>query len=282
MTNAARMTLDRYENIIDDEKLILVVDDEADLRRLLRVSLEWVGYKVIEASDGEEALAKFDKYSVDLVLLDVMMPKVDGLQVCTELRKRSNVPIIMLTALNDQDSVVRGLEMGVDDFIGKPFIFRELIARIRAILRRVDWLKNQSTSKIIAVGDVVLDNEAHQVTVRGEAVYLTPTEYRLLQYLMSHPNQPVSKSVLFQEVWGYEYTGSTNLVEVTMRRLREKIEEDPSKPSYLITVREVGYKFHSPNSIHQKRRSKKPMLDQPRTWIFERVDYASPVRERKM
>ncbi len=282
MTNAARMTLDRYENIIDDEKLILVVDDEADLRRLLRVSLEWVGYKVIEASDGEEALAKFDKYSVDLVLLDVMMPKVDGLQVCTELRKRSNVPIIMLTALNDQDSVVRGLEMGVDDFIGKPFIFRELIARIRAILRRVDWLKNQSTSKIIAVGDVVLDNEAHQVTVRGEAVYLTPTEYRLLQYLMSHPNQPVSKSVLFQEVWGYEYTGSTNLVEVTMRRLREKIEEDPSKPSYLITVREVGYKFHSPNSIHQKRRAKKPMLDQPRTWIFERVDYASPVRERKM
>ncbi len=282
MTNAVRMTLDRYENIIDDEKLILVVDDEADLRRLLRVSLEWVGYKVIEAADGEEALAKFDKYSVDLVLLDVMMPKVDGLQVCTELRKRSNVPIIMLTALNDQDSVVRGLEMGVDDFIGKPFIFRELIARIRAILRRVDWLKNQSTSKIIAVGDVVLDNEAHQVTVRGEAVYLTPTEYRLLQYLMSHPNQPVSKSVLFQEVWGYEYTGSTNLVEVTMRRLREKIEEDPSKPSYLITVREVGYKFHSPNSAHQKRRAKKPLTDQPRTWIFERVDYASPVRERKM
>jgi DNA-binding response OmpR family regulator len=282
MAEATQFNPDKNDVAIDDDKLILVVDDEKDLRHLLRVSLEWVGYRVIEASNGAEAIAKFEKYPVDLVLLDVMMPKMDGFNVCTELRSRSEVPIVMLTALNDQDSIVRGLEMGVDDFIGKPFIFRELIARIRAILRRVDWLQNQSVSKIIAVGDVVLDNEAHQVTVRGEAVYLTPTEYRLLQYLMSHPNQPISKSILFQEVWGYEYTGSTNLVEVTMRRLREKIEKDPSKPTYLITVREVGYKFHSPNITHSQTRSKDKINRQAKIWLFEQITYANPLQERSL
>lgn len=225
---------------------ILVVEDDEFLRNLLIVSLEREGYTAVSVQDGVEALALFDAQPFDLVLLDVLMPRKDGFEVCAELRKRSDVPIVMLTALNSADDTVRGFELGADDFISKPFTFKEVKARIQAILRRVGWAKERPSFLILQYGDITLNDEEHQVTVRGEPVHLTPIEYQLLQYLMRHANRPISKDVLFHEVWGYDFTGGTNLVEVAMRRLREKIERNPSNPEYLVTVRGVGYKFVAP------------------------------------
>jgi len=225
---------------------ILVAEDEEFLRNLLLISLEREGFSVVVARDGVEALDSFASKQFDLVLLDVMMPRVDGFEVCAEIRKRSDVPVIMLTALNSPDDVVQGFELGADDFISKPFTFREVNARIQAILRRIGWSKERPSFLIMQYGDVVLNDEEHTVFVRDEQVHLTPIEYQLLHYLMSNVNRPISKDMLFQEVWGYDFTGSTNLVEVAMRRLREKIEAQPSTPEYLLTVRGAGYKFASP------------------------------------
>lgn len=227
---------------------ILVAEDEEFLRNLLMVSLEREGYQAVAARDGVEALELFGQQSFDLVLLDVLMPHMDGFEVCTELRKRSDVPIVMLTALNSPDDVVQGFELGADDFISKPFTFKEVKARIQAILRRIAWSNRRPSFVIMEYGDIILNDEEHLVTVRGKPVHLTPIEYQLLQYLMRNANRPVSKEVLFNEVWGYDFTGGTNLVEVAMRRLREKIEYDPSRPEYLVTVRGAGYKFSAPEA----------------------------------
>lgn len=227
---------------------VLVVEDEEFLRNLLFVSLDREGYLVEPVSNGIDALEIFEESSFELVLLDVMMPHMDGFEVCVELRKRSDVPIVMLTALSSSDDIVQGFELGADDFITKPFTFKEVHARLQAILRRIGWSRTRPTFTIMTYGDVVMNDEAHQVTIAGEEVHLTPIEYQLLHFLMSNADRPISKDVLFQEVWGYDFTGGTNLVEVAMRRLREKIEKKPSSPQYLVTVRGAGYKFAIPES----------------------------------
>ena len=225
---------------------ILVVEDEEFLRNLLYISLEREGFVVVAVKDGVEALENFARKQFDLVLLDVLMPRMDGFEVCAEIRKRSDVPVVLLTALNSPDDVVQGFELGADDFISKPFTFREVNARIQAILRRIGWSRERPAFLIMRYGDVVINDEEHLVVVRGAEVHLTPIEYQLLHYLMSNVNRPVSKDKLFHEVWGYDFTGGTNLVEVAMRRLREKIEFTPSEPEYLLTVRGAGYKFADP------------------------------------
>lgn len=229
-------------NFLDNPN-ILVAEDEEFLRNLLLVSLEREGFSVVTAHDGIDALESFDSQQIDLVLLDVLMPRMDGFEVCSEIRKRSDVPVVLLTALNSPDDVVQGFELGADDFISKPFTFREVNARIQAILRRIGWSRERPSFLIMRYGDIVLNDEEHTVFARDEAVHLTPIEYQLLHYLMSNANRPISKDKLFHEVWGYDFTGGTNLVEVAMRRLREKVELKPSTPEYLVTVRGAGYKF---------------------------------------
>jgi DNA-binding response OmpR family regulator len=227
------------------EVQVLVVDDEEGLRNLLRASLIKAGYKVMLAANGQEAMDLFGRNEFGLVLLDVMMPGMDGFATCIELRKRSNVPIVMLTALNRPDDIVHGFNLGADDYITKPFTFREVEARLQAIIRRMSWMEGQLELQVLAFNDIVLNDEIHEVRVRGSLVHLTPIEYQLLRYLMSLPDKPVSKQDLFRNVWGYDMAGGTNLVEVAVRRLREKIERDASVPEYLITVRGAGYKFNT-------------------------------------
>jgi two-component system, OmpR family, response regulator RpaB len=244
---------------LQKETHILVVDDEEPLRNLLRISLQKAGYTVYTAGNGKEAMDIFSQLPVDLVLLDILMPDMDGYTLCSELRKRSDVPIIMLSALNRPDDVVYGFSLGADDYISKPFQFREVEVRIQAILRRISWLKERPDFHVISFSEIVLDNEAHEVRVRGEMVHLTPIEFQLLRYLMKMPDRPISKNELFQSVWGYDLVGDTNLVEVAIRRLREKIEENPSEPLYLLTVRGTGYKF-STQGIPQRTMSKEKKL----------------------
>jgi DNA-binding response OmpR family regulator len=241
------------------ETHILVVDDEEPLRNLLRISLQRAGYTVYTASNGKEAIEAFSQAPVDLVLLDILMPDMDGYTLCAELRKRSDVPIIMLSALNRPDDVVYGFSLGADDYISKPFQFREVEVRIQAILRRIAWHNERPEFNILAFNDVVLDSDAHEVHVRGEQVHLTPIEFQLLHYLMKMPDRPVSKNELFQSVWGYDLVGDTNLVEVAIRRLREKIEENPSDPAYLLTVRGTGYKFNT-QSLHKNANKEKKLV----------------------
>lgn len=230
---------------------VLVVEDEEPLRELLHVSLQKSGYTVTTSRDGRDALRLFDEQHFDLVLVDVMVPELDGFTLCVELRQRSDVPVVMLSALNRPDDIVYGFSVGADDYICKPFTFREIEVRLQAILRRVNWASEKVESRVMAFDDIVLNDEMHQVKVRDKVVHLTPTEYQLLRHLMSVPDRPVSKNDLFQTVWGYDLAGGTNLVEVAVRRLREKIEVNPSEPVYLVTVRGAGYKF---NTQHQLQR----------------------------
>lgn len=225
---------------------ILVAEDEEPLRNLIKLHLESNGYEVGAAEDGVDALEKFrDEGPWDLVILDIMMPRLDGFSVLQEIRKTSEVPVIFLTALGSGDDIVKGFNLGADDYITKPFTFREVAVRIKAILRRVAWMKlPPAQPSVLRSGDIELKTELRQVIVRGTPCHVTPIEYGLLQYFMTHFDSAIDKNVLFQEVWGYEYEGSTNLVEVGIRRLREKIEVDPSKPKYIRTIRGVGYRFH--------------------------------------
>ena len=222
---------------------IMVVDDDATLQHLLVASLERSGYNVIAAADGLEAIALFEQNRVDLILLDVIMPNMDGLATCAKIRETSDVPIVILSAMSRPDDMVHGFNLGADDYIAKPFTFREVEVRLQAILRRVSWIEEQPTFQVMSSGDIVLNDLEQEVTVRGEPIDLTPIEYQLLYQLMRTPGQSVRKHDLFKNVWGYEETGGTNLVEVAVRRLREKIEDNPSKPSYLLTVRGTGYKL---------------------------------------
>lgn len=237
--------LEDCHNKLDRPMSILVVDDEEQLRHLLQVSLEREGHSVILASNGQQALEIFAKHKVDLVLLDVMMPGMDGFTTCIELRKRTNVPVIMLTALNRHNDVINGLALGADDYITKPFTFREVSVRLQTIMRRIDWHQERPQHNVIAYDEIVLNDDSHEVRVRDQAVHLTNIEYQLLRYLMRRPDRPISKTDLFRNVWGYNPAGGTNLVEVAMRRLREKVECNPSMPRYLLTVRGAGYKFMS-------------------------------------
>ena len=239
---------------IDNSSIhMLVVDDEEMMRNLLMMSLQRLGYKVTAVDNGLTALDLFEKNQYDLILLDVMMPGMDGFAVCTELRKRSDVPVIMLTALNRPDDIVWGLELGADNYITKPFTFKEIEARIRAILRRVARANERHNAfNIMQHGDLRIDNDMKEVSINGDQIQLTRTEYHLLHYLMSHAGQPVSKNNLLQDVWGYESADSSNLVELAIRRLRKKIEEDPSQPERLVTVRGAGYKLCAAKPKHNR------------------------------
>ncbi len=237
---------------------VLIVDDEKMIRSLLKMSLQRMGYEVTTADNGEEALRLFEEQSFDLVLLDILMPGIDGFSVCTELRRISDVPIVMLTALNRPDDIVRGLELGADNYITKPFTFKEVEARIRAILRRAIQRTEPEDVQVLEYGDVRLDSGLRAATVAGTLVELTRTEYQLLHHLMLNVDRPVSKEDLLERVWGYEASDTnSNIVELAIRRLRKKVEEDASHPDRLITVRGVGYKF-TPKGMSTTHRSPSP------------------------
>ncbi|MEN9206283.1 MAG: response regulator transcription factor [Thermostichales cyanobacterium BF4_bins_65] len=226
---------------------ILVVDDEASIRRILETRLSMIGYEVVTASDGEEALEVFRSQDPDLVVLDVMMPKLDGYGVCQELRKESDIPIIMLTALGDVADRITGLELGADDYVVKPFSPKELEARIRSVLRRVSKSSHEGipSSGVIHVGDLRIDTNKRQVYKRDERVRLTGMEFSLLELLVSRSGEAFSRSDILQEVWGYtpERHVDTRVVDVHISRLRAKLEDDPSNPELILTARGTGYLF---------------------------------------
>ena len=235
------------QNISPNQKRrrILVAEDEENLRSLLKLSLGRA-YDVETAEDGVAALVAFEANPPDMIILDIMMPRMDGLQACEQIRRRSEVPIVMLTALGSVDDVVRGFNLGADDYITKPFTFKELMVRIEAVFRRIDWMQQPPPPRVIRNGELRVDADTRQVWVNDEEIHLTPIEFQLLHFLITRPGQAVSKEDLFREVWGYDFAGGTNLVEVGIRRLREKIEWDASDPQMILTVRGVGYKFRQP------------------------------------
>jgi two-component system response regulator RegX3 len=230
-----------------DPPLILVVDDEQSYRDALSVALQREGFLVETAADGVEAIMRFERSKPALVLLDVMLPKMSGVDVCRELRARSRVPIIMVTARNAEIDAVVGLEVGADDYVTKPFRLRELIARVRAALRRVPIAEDDGERPdLLEVGDVRLDAARHEVQVRGTPVALPLKEFELLELLMANAGRVLTRDVLIDRVWGPNYYGDTKTLDVHVKRLRSKIETDPAHPSRIVTVRGVGYRFERP------------------------------------
>lgn len=221
---------------------ILVVDDEEPIANILKFALERDGYDVRVAYDGVEAVRSARYFPPDLVLLDIMLPEKDGFEVCREIRTFSTVPIIMLTARESEVDKVLGLELGADDYVTKPFSTRELLARVKANLRRLS-LEHELVpeQRRISVGEVVIDLGHYEVTKRGRAIALTHREFQLLSYLASRPGRVYTREALLQEVWGIDYEGDERTVDVTVRRLREKIEDDPANPVHVLTKRGVGY-----------------------------------------
>ncbi len=228
-----------------DAPLILVVDDEQSYRDALRVALEREGFRVDVAADGVEALERFESSRPSLVLLDLMLPKMSGVDVCRELRSRSQVPIIMVTARNAEIDAVVGLEIGADDYVTKPFRLRELVARVRAALRRgrADEGPVADRGEIIEIGDVRLDAARHEVRVRGEGVAIPLKEFELLELLLANAGRVLTRDVLIDRVWGSNYYGDTKTLDVHVKRLRAKIEDDPAHPERIVTVRGVGYRY---------------------------------------
>ena len=227
-----------------DPPLILVVDDEQSYRDALTVALQREGFLVEVAADGAEAIARFDAARPALVLLDVMLPRISGIDVCRELRARSRVPIIMVTARNAEIDAVVGLEVGADDYVTKPFRLRELIARVRAALRRIPIADEEvEHPEVLEIGDVRLDAGRHEVFVRGSAVALPLKEFELLELLMANAGRVLTRDVLIDRVWGPNYFGDTKTLDVHIKRLRSKIERDPANPARIVTVRGVGYRY---------------------------------------
>lgn len=221
---------------------ILVVDDDSALAEMLTMVLESEGFQVTHASDGNEAIEKFQSEQPDLVLLDVMLPFLSGIQVCERIRETAGVPIIMLTARTDTDDIVRGLEAGADDYVVKPFNPAELMARIRARLRD----QSEDEPGVLRVADLTIDVAAHEVTRNGDLIPLTPLEFDLLVILARKPQQVHSRELLLEKVWGYQYKADTRLVNVHVQRLRAKVEQDPDNPQVVLTVRGVGYRAGAP------------------------------------
>jgi DNA-binding response OmpR family regulator len=227
---------------------ILVVDDEPSLVDTIRYNLKREGHDVSVAYDGLEALDVARRLRPDLIVLDVMLPKMDGFEVCRTLRNETTSPILMLTAKASEIDKVVGLEIGADDYLAKPFSFRELLARVRALLRRVQMLRAEprpltAADEQLTSGDLVVDLARHEVTRAGRLIALKPKEFDLLAYLMRNRGRVLTRDVLLQNLWGYEYDGGTRTVDVHVRGLREKIEDDPSRPELIQTVRGVGYRF---------------------------------------
>lgn len=229
-------------------KKILVVDDEPLITESLEYSLKQEGFQVVVAHDGYQAIELAEKEAPDLIVLDIMLPGMDGLETCRRLRQESTVPIIMLTARGQEIDRVLGLEMGADDYLAKPFSFRELLARIRAVFRRMAFEEAPKTQDI-EIGEVRLDFAAHKVYSKNQELTLTQKEYDLLHTLMSHAGQVVSRAQLLDQVWGVEWLGDTRTLDVHIRWVREKIEENPSQPHYVQTVRGVGYRFARPEEL---------------------------------
>ena len=230
-------------------KTILVVDDEKPIADILQFNLIKEGYTVICAYDGEEALEKVEEQQPDLMLLDIMLPKRDGMEVCREVRKKYNFPIIMLTAKGSEIDKVLGLEMGADDYVTKPFSTRELIARVKANMRRLNvssQVEEVEETNDIQIGSLTIQPDAYIVLKRDEVIELTHREFELLHYLAKHVGQVMTREHLLQTVWGYDYFGDVRTVDVTIRRLREKIEDNPSHPMWIVTRRGVGYYLRSP------------------------------------
>ncbi len=225
---------------------ILVVDDEKPIADILKFNLEKEGYEVVCAYDGDEAIAKTQAENPDLILLDIMLPNKDGNEVCREVRKTHNMPIIMLTAKDSEIDKVLGLELGADDYVTKPFSNREVIARVKANLRRQQQPVESQQSNDIEVGQLVIHPDLYSVTKSGKQVDLTHREFELLHYLARHIGQVMTREHLLETVWGYDYYGDVRTVDVTVRRLREKIEDTPSHPIWLITRRGVGYYLRNP------------------------------------
>ncbi|MBN1922977.1 MAG: response regulator transcription factor [Anaerolineae bacterium] len=233
---------------------ILVVEDELTLRETLEYNLARLGYQVFTAADGFEALALVDSQRPDLVLLDLMLPGLDGFEICRRLRREHSMPVLMLTARADEIDKVVGLEVGADDYLTKPFSMRELLARVKALLRRVQLLREELTpradtsptppsSEKLLLGDLTFDTTRHEI-YRGEVLlHLKPKEYELLSYLALHRGRVLTRERILEEVWGWDFSGGTRTVDVHIRWLREKIEDDPANPLRIVTVRGTGYRF---------------------------------------
>jgi len=227
-----------------DSSTILLVDDEDSVQKLLAYPLEREGFRVLQARDGEEALARFAAEDVDLVVLDLMLPKLDGLEVCKRLRAESEVPIIMLTARDDELDKVVGLELGADDYITKPFSIREFRSRVRALLRRAAVARPAlGDDEVVAAHGLSLDLARRTVEVLGRPVQLTYVEFELLRTLVAHPGRVYSRRMLLESLWGAADFREPRTIDVHIRHLREKLEEDPGEPEYILTVRGVGYRF---------------------------------------
>ncbi len=234
----------------ENKKTILIVDDEKTIVDMLVYNLQREGYNTLEANDGEQAVKTALEKKPDLILLDIMLPKMDGLAVCKRIRQTLSVPILMISAKDEEIDKILGLELGADDYITKPFSIRELMARVKANLRKAEIAetaeeenvdKSQSNANLIVVGELTLDINKFEVRVRGQAIDLTLREFEVIKYLANQPGQVVTREVLLEKVWGYEYYGDIRTVDVTVRRIREKIEKDTSNPKILITKRGVGY-----------------------------------------
>ena len=240
---------EKYESNYDKKK-ILIVDDEKPIVEILTYNLHKEGYETIEAYDGEQAITLALTQKPDLILLDIILPKVDGLTVCKRIRHTlTNVPILILSAKDEEIDKILGLELGADDYITKPFSVRELMARVKANLRKSEVIQDveqveeetEEDGNKIEVGELKLDLDKYEVKVRGEVIDLTLREFEVLKYLANQPGQVVTRETLLEKVWGYEYYGDIRTVDVTVRRIREKIEKDTSNPKILITKRSVGY-----------------------------------------
>ncbi|MEM8905483.1 MAG: response regulator transcription factor [Actinomycetota bacterium] len=228
----------------NDTATVLVVDDEDSIVDALALGLRREGFRVHVAQDGTEALTLFDTAQPDLVLLDVMLPKMSGIDVCRELRKRSKVPIIMVSAKGSEIDTVVGLEVGADDYVTKPYRLRELVARMRAVLRRSPGDESgELADGEIAVGDVALDPDRHEVSVRGQLVQLPLKEFELLHVLLENAGRVVTRDSLIDQVWGHDYVGDTKTLDVHIKRVRSKIEADPASPERIVTIRGLGYKY---------------------------------------
>jgi DNA-binding response OmpR family regulator len=226
-------------------RTILVVDDEPVLRETLAEALDADGFRVVTAADGREALSRFREHQPDLVVLDLMLPELSGIEVCRIIRAESGVPIVMLTAKTSELDKVVGLELGADDYVTKPFSLRELGARIRALLRRTEQLA-EAPAPLVELGALTVDLAGHRLLRDGERLPLKPKVFELLAYLLRHPGQVLTREQLLEHVWGYDYAGETRTVDVHIHWLRAAIEPDPADPAYLHTVRGVGYVFRRP------------------------------------
>lgn len=223
---------------------ILVVEDEKSFSEPLAFLLGKEGYEVEVAADGNEAIAKFDKGGADLVLLDLMLPGISGTEVCKQIRATSNVPIIMLTAKDDEVDKVVGLELGADDYVTKPYSSRELLARVRAVLRRNGEVGGESlTGAIVQVGQLKLDADRHLVTFKGENITLPLKEFELLEFLMRNAGRVLTRMQIIDRIWGSDYVGDTKTLDVHIKRLRSKFESDPANPELILTIRGLGYKM---------------------------------------